>query len=105
MTWPVTPVVPGGPSVRRWPTPKRRISIGIVGRSLAAFGQRLSASAPPAALASAGPPGRCAARSGSRALRPDRRLRMGELRAGEVALLRHLLLVHLEQRREAEEPD
>ena len=29
MTWPVTPVVPGGPSGRRWPTPNRRTSIGI----------------------------------------------------------------------------
>jgi hypothetical protein len=25
----VTPVVPGGPSGRRWPTPKRLTSIGI----------------------------------------------------------------------------
>ena len=32
MTWPLTPVVPGGPSGRRWPTPNRRTSIGI-GRS------------------------------------------------------------------------
>ena len=31
ITWPDTPVVPGGPSLRRWPTPKRRISIGIGG--------------------------------------------------------------------------
>ena len=29
MTWPLTPSVPGGPSGRRWPTPKRRTSIGI----------------------------------------------------------------------------
>ena len=29
MTWPVTPSEPGGPSGRRLPTPKRRISIGI----------------------------------------------------------------------------
>ena len=28
MTWPVSPTEPGGPSGRRWPTPKRRISIG-----------------------------------------------------------------------------
>ena len=29
MTWPVRPCEPGGPSGRRWPTPNRRISIGI----------------------------------------------------------------------------
>ena len=29
MTWPLTPSEPGGPSGRRWPTPKRRTSIGI----------------------------------------------------------------------------
>ena len=29
ITWPVTPVVPGGPSLRRWPTPNRRTSIGM----------------------------------------------------------------------------
>ena len=28
MTWPSMPLVPGGPSGRRWPTPNRRTSIG-----------------------------------------------------------------------------
>ena len=31
MTWPSIPVVPGGPSGRRWPTPNRRMSIGTRG--------------------------------------------------------------------------
>jgi hypothetical protein len=29
MTWPLNPTDPMGPSGRRWPTPNRRISMGI----------------------------------------------------------------------------
>ena len=98
-TWPVTPVVPGGPSGRRWPTPKRRTSIGI-GRPRPASGASAGAGS-----GSTGALGVRAARPAAGRLRPDRRLGMGELRAGEVALLGQLLLVHLEQRREAQEAD
>src|SRR3954447_3665700 len=75
MTSPVTPTVPGGPIARRWPTPKRRMSI-----SSAALGSPLVA------------------------LRPDRRLGPRRVRAGEVALACELMLVRLEQRRVAPEP-
>ena len=29
MSWLLTPTLPGGPSGRRWPTPKRATSIGM----------------------------------------------------------------------------
>src|SRR5215210_1171069 len=81
MTRPVIPVVPGGPSGRRCPTPNRRTSIGMSAVRLA----------PPAAA-----PG---------GLRPDRRFRAGELRAREVALPREAMLIGCEDRREAAEAD
>src|SRR5215210_4632791 len=79
MTRPVIPVVPGGPSGRRCPTPNRRTSIGMSAVRLA----------PPAAA-----PG---------GLRPDRRFRAGELRAREVALPREAMLIEGEVRRVAME--
>ena len=38
MTWPVSPTEPIGPSGRRWPTPKRRISMGTATSRLRARG-------------------------------------------------------------------
>ena len=60
MTWPAMPVVPGGPSGRRWPTPNRRTSIGIGVASAALAGPASAprgagrASAPAAAVPSSG---------------------------------------------------
>src|SRR4029078_12846506 len=48
MSWPVTPVVPGGPSARRWPTPNRRTSIGIELAAAAALAPRHPAASDPA---------------------------------------------------------
>ena len=87
MGWPVTPVVPGGPSGRRWPTPKRRISIGIaVGSAVAPVSVAGGAVAATAAAT-------------------DGRLRVGELLLREVALAGQPLLVRAQDRREPEEPD
>src|SRR5450759_149212 len=88
-TWiccPSTPRVPGGPSGRLWPTPKRRISIE--------FGLHLQAPLAASAL-----------RLGRRRSRPDRRLGMRGLRPLEVALTSEALLIDPDQRREMNEAD
>src|SRR4029079_12138981 len=79
MSWPVTPVVPGGPSARRWPTPNRRTSLGMG-----------PAASPPVATRTTAA--------------PDRRLRVGELLLRVVALAGKPLLVRTTDRRGTPQP-
>src|SRR3954467_9369490 len=85
MTVPSTFLVPGGPPSRRWPGPKRRMSIALVSP---ASGLGASSTLP-----------------ATRALRPHRRLGRLVARLAERARAPELLVVRLDIQREAVEPN